>query len=54
MADHGFIVVSVDGRGTPGRDHDWERATKNNLIDLPLQDQIDGLTALGRRYPDWT
>lgn len=52
MADHGFIVISVDGRGTPGRDHDWERATKNNLIDLPLQDQIDGLTALGRRYPE--
>ncbi|GAA4502028.1 S9 family peptidase [Gluconacetobacter tumulicola] len=51
MANHGFIVVSLDGRGTPGRDHDWERATKNNLIDLPLQDQIDGLTALGKRYP---
>ncbi|GBQ24472.1 dipeptidyl peptidase IV [Gluconacetobacter sacchari DSM 12717] len=50
MADHGFIVVSLDGRGTPGRDHDWERAIKNNLIDLPLQDQIDGLVALGKRY----
>jgi dipeptidyl-peptidase-4 len=52
LADHGFIVVSFDGRGTPGRDHDWEHATKNNLIDLPLQDQVDGLAALGKRYPE--
>ncbi|CAP54766.1 S9 family peptidase [Gluconacetobacter diazotrophicus] len=52
MANHGFIVVSLDGRGTPGRDHDWERATRNNLIDLPLQDQVDGLTALGRRFSE--
>src|SRR5262249_22618662 len=24
-ADQGFIVVSIDGRGTPGRGTDWER-----------------------------
>lgn len=51
LANRGFLVVSLDGRGTPGRGHDWERATKNDLIDLPLQDQIDGLQALGQRYP---
>jgi dipeptidyl-peptidase-4 len=51
LADQGFIVVSIDGRGTPGRDRDWERATKNDLIDLPLADQIDGLQALGRAVP---
>lgn len=28
LADQGFIVVALDGRGTPGRGHDWERATK--------------------------
>jgi len=51
MADQGYAVVSVDGRGTPGRDHDFERAIKNNLIDLPLHDQIEGLQALGALYP---
>ena len=52
LADEGFIVVSVDGRGTPGRDRDFERATKFNLIDLPLQDQVDGLQALGHLFPE--
>ncbi len=51
LADHGFVVVSLDGRGTPGRDHDFERATKGNLIDMPLADQIEGLQALGRQVP---
>jgi dipeptidyl-peptidase-4 len=51
LADEGFIVVSLDGRGTPGRGRDWERATKNDLIDLPLDDQISGLQALGRIVP---
>jgi dipeptidyl-peptidase-4 len=52
LADHGFIVVSLDGRGTPGRDHDFEHATKNDLIDLPLTDQVEGLQALGKRFPE--
>ena len=52
IADHGFIVVSIDGRGTPGRGRSWERATKGNLIDLPLADQCDGLAALGAAHPE--
>ena len=52
LADHGFIVVGVDGRGTPGRDHDFEHATKNDLIDLPLADQVEGLQALGKIVPE--
>jgi dipeptidyl-peptidase-4 len=51
LANEGFIVVSVDGRGTPGRGRDWERATKNDLIDLPLADQVAGVQALGRIVP---
>ena len=51
LADRGVVVVSFDGRGTPGRGHDWERVTRNDLIDVPLTDQIDGLRALGRRFP---
>jgi dipeptidyl-peptidase-4 len=52
LADHGFIVVTLDGRGTPGRDHDFERATKGDLIDAPLDDQVDGLQALGQQFPE--
>ena len=52
LADHGFIVVSVDGRGTPGRSRDFEHATRGNLIDLPLADQVEGLQALGRLVPE--
>ncbi len=51
LADQGFIVASLDGRGTPGRGHAWERATKGDFIDTPLQDQVDGLQALGKAIP---
>jgi dipeptidyl-peptidase-4 len=52
IADHGFIVITLDGRGTPGRGRAWERAIKGNLIDLPLADQVAGLQAAGARYPE--
>jgi dipeptidyl-peptidase-4 len=52
LADHGFIVVSLDGRGTPRRGREWERAIKHNLIDIPLQDQAEGLKALGAKHPE--
>jgi dipeptidyl-peptidase-4 len=52
IADHGFIVVSLDGRGTPGRGRSWERAINNNLIDIPLDDQVAGLRLLGEKYTE--
>ena len=52
MADHGFVVVSVDGRGTPARGREWERVIAGNLIDVPLADQIAGLKQLGARFPE--
>ncbi|WP_227672339.1 DPP IV N-terminal domain-containing protein [Komagataeibacter sp. FXV3] len=52
LANQGFIVVSLDGRGTPDRDHDWERAIHNNLIDTPLEDQITGMQAMGKQFPE--
>ena len=52
LADHGFVVVSIDGRGTPARGRAWERAVKGDLIDLPLRDQAAALRALGRRYAE--
>jgi dipeptidyl-peptidase-4 len=52
LADQGFIIVSIDGRGTPHRGRAWERAIKNNLIDTALQDQVQGLQALGAKFPE--
>jgi dipeptidyl-peptidase-4 len=52
IADHGYIVATVDGRGTPGRDRAWLRAIKGNAIDIPLQDQVDGLHALAAKVPE--
>jgi dipeptidyl-peptidase-4 len=51
MADRGYIVVAIDGRGTPGHGREWERAIRGNLIDVALTDQIAGLQALARHEP---
>jgi dipeptidyl-peptidase 4 len=50
-ADRGFIVVASDNRGTPGRDRAWERVTKGNFIDIPLEDQITALRQLAQKVP---
>lgn len=52
IADQGFIVVSVDGRGTPGRGRDWERAIYQKFGEVPLADQVAGVQALGRQFPE--
>ncbi|ANM32093.1 hypothetical protein ABI59_05135 [Acidobacteria bacterium Mor1] len=49
IADHGYVVVSIDGRGTPNRNRAWQRAVKHDLIELPLQDQADAVVELGKR-----
>lgn len=51
-ADQGYIVVRLDGRGTPYRGRDWERVIRGNLIDIALEDQVAGLEALGAMYPE--
>jgi dipeptidyl-peptidase-4 len=51
-ADQGFVVVSVDGRGTPGRGRAWERAIGHKFGSVPLEDQVAGLQALGKRFPE--
>ena len=52
IADHGFVVVGVDGRGTPARGRAWERAIHGDLLTQPLADQVAGLRALGARFAD--
>jgi len=52
MADQGYIVVRLDGRGTPWRGRDWERVIKGNFIDIALADQVAGLQALAAEFPE--
>jgi len=52
LADQGFAVLVADGRGTPGRGPDWDRAVKNEFAEITLADQVDALHAVGGRYPD--
>lgn len=52
LANQGFVVVAVDGRGTPGRGHLWERGIHQDFSKIPLQDQIDALASLGQAHPE--
>ena len=52
LADQGFAVVIVDGRGTPGRGPAWERAIAGDLAGPVLDDQIDALQAMAATNPD--
>ncbi len=52
IADQGFIVVSLDNRGTPARGRDWERAVTHRFGSVPLEDQVAGLKALGKKFPE--
>ena len=51
FADQGFAVVVIDGRGTPGRGSDWERAVHLDLAGPVLDDQLDGLAAAAEVEP---
>jgi len=52
FAEQGFAVVVVDGRGTPGRGPEVERAVRGDLAGPVLDDQVDGLRAVAERMPD--
>ena len=52
LADRGFCVVIADGRGTPGRGHAWERAVRNDLAAVTLDDQIAALDAVAEQFRD--
>ncbi len=49
FADQGFCVLVVDGRGTPGRGPDFERAVRGDLAGPVLHDQIEALVAAADR-----
>jgi dipeptidyl-peptidase 4 len=52
FAEQGFAVVVVDGRGTPGRGPEFERAVWGDLAGPVLDDQVDALQALAAEHPD--
>jgi dipeptidyl-peptidase-4 len=52
FADQGFAVVVADGRGTPGRGPDYERAVLGDLAAPVLDDQVTALHAAAAQYPD--
>lgn len=52
QADHGYIVVTIDGRGTPARGREWERTIDGDFISAPLEDQVEALQQLGDLHPE--
>jgi dipeptidyl-peptidase 4 len=52
LADQGFAVVIVDGRGTPARGSAWERAVAGDLATAVLEDQVDALHAVAADHGD--
>ncbi len=47
FADQGFVVVITDGRGTADRGRAWERSLHLRIGDVPLEDEVAALRALG-------
>ncbi|MFO0600944.1 MAG: DPP IV N-terminal domain-containing protein [Myxococcaceae bacterium] len=52
LANQGFVVVKLDGRGTPGRGRAWERAIAKDFATNIVADQVSTLQALGKKYPE--
>ncbi len=52
LAEEGFCVVSVDGRGTAGRGRAWERSVRADLAGPALADTVRGLQSLCSLHPE--
>jgi dipeptidyl-peptidase-4 len=52
FAEQGFAVVVADGRGTPGRGPEWDRAVAGDLAGPVLEDQVTALEAAAARCAD--
>jgi len=49
LAQEGFIVVCVDGRGTGARGAEWEKCTYMSLGNLEAKDQVETALWLGKQ-----
>jgi dipeptidyl-peptidase-4 len=52
IADQGYLVVAVDGRGTPGRGREWARSIFGDVAGPALDDQVAGLRSLAAEVPE--
>jgi dipeptidyl-peptidase 4 len=52
FAEQGFAVVVADGRGTPGRGPEWDRAVTGDLAGPVLSDQVEALYSAAEQCPD--
>ncbi|WP_297173298.1 DPP IV N-terminal domain-containing protein [Thermomonas sp.] len=51
LAELGFIVIALDGMGTPMRSKTFQDVSYGNMADNTLPDQVAALKQLGERYP---
>jgi len=51
LAELGFVVVEIDGMGTPWRSKKFHEAYFGDMGDNTLPDQVAGMKELARRYP---
>ncbi|MEA9608663.1 S9 family peptidase [Xanthomonas campestris pv. plantaginis] len=51
LAELGFIVIAIDGMGTPWRSKTFHDTWYANMGDNTLPDQVAAVKELGRRYP---
>jgi dipeptidyl-peptidase-4 len=51
LAELGFVVVEIDGMGTPWRSKKFHEAYYGNMADYTLPDQVTGMPQLAQRYP---
>jgi dipeptidyl-peptidase-4 len=50
LAELGFVVVAIDGMGTPGRSKSFHDAYYGDMGDNTLPDQVAGIKELAARY----
>ncbi len=50
LAELGFVVVAIDGMGTPGRSKAFHDAYYGDMGDNTLPDQVAGMKELAQRY----
>jgi dipeptidyl aminopeptidase/acylaminoacyl peptidase len=51
LAELGFVVIQLDGMGTPNRSKKFHEAYYANMGDNTLPDQVAGMKQLAERYP---
>jgi dipeptidyl aminopeptidase/acylaminoacyl peptidase len=51
LAELGFVVVELDGMGTPGRSKAFHDTWYGRMGDNTIPDQVAGMKQLGQRYP---